>query len=472
MSAKSAVPAALLCVLLAIIPAAASANSGPAYWESAPSFSITPLKDCPVTVEREDLTFDFSKNKNQSYSPCADVTAAYRMKNPTKQTVKVQMAFPLIARLPELLPTEDYHANSPVIGDTLAVSVDGKKVPFEIFPGSEMPEAGVAQNYAAESGGKTKAALPGFEQILKSISAKSSPRKIITGSGRRYDITVEQDGGIRAASSGKGVYLLSRGFNGMSSDGSSVELTSNCLKKGDSVSVLALGGKPTVTALTSDGKPNPSGRPEIQQSDCSVDDYVQEMLRNSHIFRADQAGNLLPRLVSSVEDHTESFFADGNLSFNESNLYDFLQQERLFVLCFETEFPAGNEQAVTVRYAMSGSMDERKTRDPVYSYAYLLNPAKGWADFLNLNIRIVPPAEAPNLITSSLSFRESHDGTYALSLPFLPKGDLTFSLYKYSQVVPNRSDSKDSNTFLLWAGAAAAVICLIAFLYKKKHKAV
>ncbi len=475
MKAKAAVPAVLLCVLLATAtPAAASANSGPAYWESAPSFSVTPLRDCPVAVDREDLSFDFSKNKQRDYSPSADVTAAYRMSNPTGQAVRVQMAFPLIAKLPDVAPKETDPGMTPPVGSTLAVSVGGKNVPFEILPGGAMPEAGLTQNYGMESGGRPKTALPGFDQILKSVSAATPKRKIVTGSGRRYDVTVEQGGGVQVRTSGKGEYLLSRGFNGMSSEGSSVTLISNGLKKGESVSVLALGspsgGEPDITPLTSDGKPEPSGKLSVRKTDCSADDYVREMLKGNGSCRADRTENLLPRLASSAEDSMESFFAAGNHAFGESNLYDFLQQERLVVLCFEAEFPAGGTRAVTVRYAMSGSMDERKTREPVYSYAYFLNPAKGWADFRDLNIRIVPPAEAPNLVASSFPFAKSSDGVYTLSMPSLPQNDLTFSLYKTSKVEPKSSPSRGT-AFLLLGIAAAAAVCFAVFFCRRHKKA-
>ena len=89
MNARTAVPAVFLSIFLAAAPVAASAYSGPEYWESTPAFSVTPLKGSPITVEREDLTFDFSKNKSFRYSPSADVSAAYRMKNPTGEAVRV-----------------------------------------------------------------------------------------------------------------------------------------------------------------------------------------------------------------------------------------------------------------------------------------------------------------------------------------------------------------------------------------------
>lgn len=470
MKAITAVPAALLCILLAAAPAAASANSGPAYWESAPAFSVTPLKGSPITVEREDLTFDFSKNRSLGYSPSADVSAAYRMKNPTGNAVRVQMAFPLIARLPDIAPAINSDASVPAIGDTLAISVDGKTVPFEILPGSEMPKAGISQNYYEEGGRVVKASLPNLERILKSVSGRSKARKIVTGSGQRYLITAEQDGGVQVQTTGKSTYLLSRGFNGMESDGTNVTLTCSSMKKGESVSVFTLGGKPVIKPVSSGGAPISTGKLSIQSTDCPVDSYVREMLIGSRICQADRSQTLLARLTSRAEERMESSFATGSHVFGDSDFDSFLQQERLFVLCFEADFPAGTERAVTVRYAMSGAMDTRQAQDPVYSYAYLLNPAKGWAGFKNLNIRITPPPKAPNLIASSLSFTKSSGGIYTASLPSLPQSDLTFSFYRDAQFAPKQSEVQGIVTFFLCAFGFAAAVWLFVFLYRKRQE--
>lgn len=468
MKRKAAVPAIFLCVLLAAAPAAASANSGPAYWENAPSFAVTLLKDCPVTVEHEDLSFDFSGNKHSDYSPSADVTAAYRMKNPTGRTVKVQMAFPLIARLPDLLPRDEDRSGVPPVGETLGISVDGKSLPFEILPGGTMPDAGFSQNYYTNNGGVVKTSLPGFDRILKSVSAKSGAHKILDGAGQQYLVTVEQDGGVQVQTCDRNTYLLCCGFNGMSSDGSSVTLMSDNMKKGDSVSFLAFGGTPVIRFLSPDRKPQQSGGLSIKKAACSVDGYVGEMLSCRLNSRSSLAKSLLPRLVSSTEDFVESFFSDGNHAFCDSNLADYLHQERLIVLCFETAFPAGEERAVTVRYAMSGAMNSQKSQDPLYSYAYLLNPAKGWAGFKDLNIRIAPPAKAPYLVAGSLSFTKSPSGVYTASLPSLPQNDLTFSLYPDPQVSPKQSKSWGVATFLLCTAALVVIVCLIVHFYHKR----
>ena len=303
MKPKQAVPAIFLCTLLAAVPAAASANSGPAYWENAPSYSLTPLKDCPVAVEREDLSFDFSKNRRDSFSPSADVSAVYRMKNPTDKAVKVQMAFPLIDSLPDLLPVTKDASGSGLP----SISVDGKATPFDVLPGGEIPEKDLSPGPLTESGSSGKTSLPGFDEILKSVSASPSTRKIVTGSGRRYRITAGQDCAVQARTTGKDTYLLSRGFDSMESDGTTVRLTCRQMKKGGSVSVFALGGAPVITPVSPDGKPDPAGKLTVQASDCTVDDFVGEMLNGCCISLTNPFPEFLSRLVSRVENNMDVF---------------------------------------------------------------------------------------------------------------------------------------------------------------------
>jgi hypothetical protein len=58
----------------------------------------------------------------------------------------------------------------------------------------------------------------------------------------------------------------------------------------------------------------------------------------------------------------------------------------------------------------------------------LLNPAKYWADFKNLEIKIIPGYIHNELYSSSLPFKKSKDGSYIAKFVKLPNTDLTFEL--------------------------------------------
>ena len=103
----------------------------------------------------------------------------------------------------------------------------------------------------------------------------------------------------------------------------------------------------------------------------------------------------------------------------------------------------------------------------------MLNPAKGWAGFRNLNIRIVPPKKAPSLVAGSLSFKKSSDGAYTASLPSLPQNDLTFSLCESQRVEPKQTGLPGGTLFLLGTAVLALIVavCLtVHYIRKRKRK--
>lgn len=79
-------------------------NSAPSFWEGFPYSEVLSVQqDSPITVESEQLTFDFSGDRDgDNWAPVAKVLADYRMTNPTEDTLSVQMAFPFVARLSTL----------------------------------------------------------------------------------------------------------------------------------------------------------------------------------------------------------------------------------------------------------------------------------------------------------------------------------------------------------------------------------
>ncbi|HEX3017892.1 MAG TPA: hypothetical protein VHP31_08585 [Caproicibacter sp.] len=423
--------AVFFCVLLAAVPVGASANSGPAYWQHTPSFSIAPLKDCPVTVSREDLSFDFSAEKNLDYGPQAQVTASYQMKNPTAKPVKVQMAFPLIASLNDLAQIDGVH-----------ISANSKNIPFEIYLGGKQPDAGVNKNYYDADGKLIKTSLPSFSQILKSVNAKPTARKIIKGSGKLYKMTSSKQCGVKVSVPLQNSYIFNTGFNGFSRSNDTISVFSSPYKDQD-LSLLVLGGQnPNIETFQDQNLTKKATQGvNVQVSNIDVETYLKDMFSGSPIYKAYPSDGLLKSLISEFEDEADAAMAI-NPSFGDADFSSFFEQEHIVVLCYEAEFPANGTQNITVSYPMGGAMNVEKTHDPVYSYGYLLNPAKGWAGFQNLNIKVVPPKREPYVVSSSIPLTAEKDGAYTAKLSSLPQNDFVFSIHSESKTEP-----KDSSIF-------------------------
>jgi len=461
-----------LCGLAAFFAAApARANSGPAHWQSAPSLSITPLKDCPVTVAGEDLLFDFTQKTKGSFSPEAKVTAAYRMKNPTAEPLTVQMAFPLIASLNDL-----------AAAGGVEISSDGVKLPFEICPGDIKPCTGLTHHYYTESGELVKNPLPSFSQILKSVSQKTAGQNRFKGTGTLYRISYPGNAFLSASVQSKGTDAILPGdsLNGISEGDGKITLESSVGSGlSDEFSFLIFGaGTPEVKAYTDSSRKTVSPKPpSVETSRQSADAFFAAQLEKSRIYQAFPSKAFLSRLVSAEKEEAEEALDKGESVYSAHGMspvfdgdncaYDFYEQPRILVLAYEVAFPAGGTRDVSVSYPMSGSMESEKTAEPIYTYGYLLNPAKGWADFQNLNIRIFPPEKDPYLVKSSLPFTRSAKGAYTAKFSALPETDLVFSLYQNRQVEAKSGNLPQKIVTVL---AVSAVLLAALLLYGRIRK--
>ncbi|OCN01766.1 hypothetical protein A7X67_01375 [Clostridium sp. W14A] len=419
--------AAVLCASLIVLSqAAVSANSGPSHWETSPSFSVTPLSDCPITVTEEDLSFDFAGQEHSGFSPLATVTAQYRMKNPTAEARNVQMAFPLIASLSDL----------PRLGK-IQIQADGKDLPFRISVGGEKPRGGVSDYYFTEEGELQKTNLPSFQEILRSVSAPPAAPEALSGQGTLYRFRCAGNFHLKAdlQALGENAALLTTGVSGFSQTGSGIHLTGWSDAKSGEMSVLVFGdvSKPEVAAYQ-DGECRQKADDDVNVTEEKQDagSFLREKLKQTEVYQAYPTEDFLSALTSAA------LRAAGNslVAFGDGELYGFLDQQRILVLTYEVPFPANGTRRVSVRYPMSGAMNSEKTASPVYSYGYLLSPAKSWAGFQNLSIRVIPPQKAPYLVKSSIPMTRSQDGSYSAKLGSLPDGDLTFSLYPSEKLTP------------------------------------
>lgn len=449
--------AALFCAALTVlIPVGASANSGPVRIQASPSFSVTPLSDCPVTVEEENLTFDFSSQTNDDYSPLAQVTASYQMKNPSTGAQNVRMAFPLIASLSDLSRKKG-----------IRIQADGRDLPFRFSIGAEQSADSRSRAYFSDNGTLDASALPTFEEILKGVSSSSGPPEALTGEGTLYrfscDGTVYLK--INLQQQGKNAEIFTTGVNGFSQKGSGIWLDSLCEPGNSGVSVLVLGNvsKPDVKAYSDAECKKEAAAPRVEELKQNATTFLREKLKQTKVYQAYPTEEFLSELTAAAL-RAAGDIAEKGVAFGDGELYDFLAKQRILLLTYEVPFPAGGSRQISVQYPMSGEMNAEKTAKPVYSYGYLLDPAKNWAGFRNLSIRVVPPQKAPYLVRSSLPMTRSQEGAYSAKFASLPGGDLTFSLYQSEKLVPKTGGYRTGRQVLFRIFTTVAV-CLLSFFY-------
>lgn len=153
-------------MLMVLCAAPVSANSGPGHWESGPAYGMVPTNGCPITVEKEDLTFQI-KQKHMNYSDLtADVTASYHMKNPTAKPLDVEMVFPLISNYEQVS-----------VSSSVKIIAAGKEVPYKLYLTGPMPKLDNSLTLYDKNGNLNTTALPTFETMLKNVKPASSDAK-------------------------------------------------------------------------------------------------------------------------------------------------------------------------------------------------------------------------------------------------------------------------------------------------------
>ena len=149
--------------------------------------------------------------------------------------------------------------------------------------------------------------------------------------------------------------------------------------------------------------------------------------------------------------------------------------QRIFTLVYTVEFPHSSEREVSISYYTSGTMDKTKTVDPLYTFDYILNPAKHWKDFKDLNIKVIAPEKAPHIVKSSIEFTKGENNTYTATLNKLPEDDLSFTLYANEKItlqdrIKGKLNNKFGYFFPFVANAAALLVVAVIIIVVQKRK--
>ncbi len=401
-------------------PTAILANSGPTYWQGYPSSDIMLVEEnSPITVKNEDLVFDFSDDES-GHTISGKVTATYEMVNPTDEQLSVQMAFPFVGRVDELSP------------DDITIMVDSNPVPYDLFIGDTVDSYGASIEDREPSFD--------FKDIVNTITDELYKAENFTEKelGKLYMIevkpTTDQRINFAVDFDFAKTKVLTYGFNRYERDGKKVRIAAWCYET-EVLQIYVLGEDIglNINAYT-DGelsKKTDLFTHQISTKEVELKTYLMEYIKNNNyretnnIFSDTQLYNLYAKAL------------DRNFTSGYSSEHDLLGEgyyQRILTLVYTVEFPANSEKEVSVSYRTSGTMDRRETADPLYTFDYILNPAKNWKDFKNLYIEIIPPQKAPHIVKSSIEFTKGEKNTYTATLAELPEDDLSFTLYAHEKI--------------------------------------
>lgn len=425
---KHNIPILVLILLITTTPIV-YANSGPTYWRGYPSLEVLSIdKNSPIEIENEKLIFDFSKEEyinKGDYSLSGLVTAIYKMKNPTNNQEKVQMAFPFISSLDHFKPEE------------IAIKSDGNNIPFQIYIGKDI-------KLKNRKNVETEENILDFNKILSSINKEVYSPSYYNlddiGTLYKYDVRAigeEVKIAIDYTIDYEKTKVISKGFNGGSIKDNTERIMSWVSDK-EILEVFVLGEdiELGINAYI-DGEmtqETDNYSYELTTEKVSIRDYLNkevEAYKEQFVYNDYLAENQIFNLCAMTLDE---LIEKDVLNLWIDELFSISSLDRIFVLLYEIEFLPESSKDISVSYLTRGTMDSVETKKPLYSFEYLLNPASNWANFKDLSIEIKPPTEHPYILDSSLELVRSEDGTYTGEFESLPNEDFSFTLFSKEQI--------------------------------------
>ncbi len=417
MRKKAFVIVLILFFFLSSIPV--WANSAPVYWESSPSSNVMIVKeDSPISVLKENLTFDFRENLLEDYSIVAKVNAEYTMKNTSEKGITSAMVFPYFG---------NFSGSRKPGGEVL---VDGSPVPYTLYYGDAYRKENLEEEKLDLKGALNEMETGSYEPVNFSLDEPGVLYQVTFKNLKKDHFTGKVSFSLEGSEKVFAKNLNSYGYSADQYDiGTSVRYQ-------DTIEVFLLGDALDLIpeAHTFEGvtlRENEDYTVEISKKSMLFQDYYEEMIADSEYLGYFVINNQTERnfFLKNLDD------AFGSASLvTEDDLAQFLHEERLIFLYYETPFQAGEEKTISISYEAGGAMDRRSSKDPTYTFEYLLSPAGYFKDFTNLTLRVLPSEGYPYVISSSLPLDKKENGEYLGVFDTLPEKELTFTLYREEKI--------------------------------------
>lgn len=408
----------------------ASANSAQTWWKGRDASGIVIRDDSsPVIVKNEVLTFNIdsfpepyyrSREEMEKYS--ATVTAQYTLYNPSDYDITVRLLFPFGEK--PMYFYENYNENTgeyEVFDDTEKheILLNGNVIEKNLRHTLSFRNFNLERDLEKISDSFIKDSFYYPEMSVKeySFTASSIDTEKYNAANAAFDI----DPGDT-----KTRYLFPEG-SGLQTQLDGTIRLSNWVKNGDVFTVYVLGDTdvpfPEWTFYKNggvedrekiDGIMTLKSVNEMTLYDLVFADYD----KNSGISETDWY-NAVIELMNETKN-----FLGSRMSLNVKN--DLLRWYE-----YEIEIPAKSEVINTVNAPIYPEIDSNYS-PAVYTYIYLLSPAKTWADFKHIDIIVNTPhfmvdGELLDYSSDIFTFTEV-DGGYKVSFDRLPEEELVFTL--------------------------------------------
>ena len=443
------------------------ANSAQRHWSGTDSTgALVKDKNCPLVVDKELLTFDVQEFPKNYYNSTEEflaytgkVTAEYTFRNPADYAVTATLVFPFgdLPHYGEYIydpPTDKYTAasdtekygvkvNGELIKATVRHTLKDRGTPFSLD--EDMPK--LTDGYISDSFFRPDLPVWVQQYSVEGIGAENQAATaafVLREDPAKTRVLWEEKSGMATLKDGIRI--------------------SGWTKTGDTLTVYIFGELPK-DGIAWSLYENGACEKEIDGSitlKCSEqmtfrDHAFREYDNNSGISESDRYNAQVAFLNAGSKDRMYGGIYTERSSFSLMRWYE-------YTLTLEP----GQTLTNTVTAPLYPAIDAGYTPS-IYTYTYLLSPAKTWAQFGELKIVVNTPYYMTE--NDQSSFSKAGKG-YELTLPGLPEKELTFTLSEAdSPKLIERPAPFDPIIFVagfvLIGGAVIAVVLVIK--RKKSH---
>lgn len=446
---------AMTIALVLLLPAVpALGNAAPVFWRGqAASMVLTLDHSSGIHVRSERLTFDF-ENEFTYFAPLAVVTAEYGLWLDSAVDQTSTMAFPIITSLDRFQP------------DQVRIDQDGNPLPYRIrLAGAEhLTEESPQSEYGID-----------YEGLFASITEVRAPSVLRNRLGTRHTLHVEggQQGFVTVELQGTAGELgFFKGFNSYSQrEGRGFELTlGGHVEENRLFEVFSTATElPLVVHAYTDWErktPLTDFRYEWTTEPVDAATYLMDDIQQARggylpLLDVVEEEELLALLEAQVlRQETAGYFSD------VAEVTEIFYYDQMVVLLYEVALEGQKEHTVTVSYLAEGTYDRSATKHPIYRYTYLLQPARYFESFQDLEVTVRTPDTMPYMPESYPTLVETDARVYQGSFDTLPqREELQFVLYQ-EPVITNLTlwDRLFSSYTLLFLGVFALPLLLLMSL--------
>ncbi|MBQ4342766.1 MAG: hypothetical protein IJC38_02645 [Erysipelotrichaceae bacterium] len=399
----------VLLILLCLSVISIEANSAQYWWSGSEATGIITDGNSPIEVIHEKLVFELHDfpgftygSFNEQYS--SSVTAEYTFLNPVDETVFTRLMFPYGLK-PDYIPENNQDTS-------IQIAVDGKPIDYQIRHtySRNLSEFNLDTdlNRLQDSFQSHEFYVPHLP--VTEITVKITELDDETYPSARIDYTFDK--------SNDDVKIFLPYAEGLKNDESNVSVRKS-VQKGDHIT-LYLFGKADEQLL----------QPVFYSNGgCTIQiDGKTEIISSHTMTLMDFAMAHYPKDSSILEHDWYNAFVD-MISSNTFDLYiGHLTFDLSHSLLQWIDYTIQIEPHSTLIHSVTAPFypDVNESYEPaVYSYTYLLSPAKSWTSFKNLEIEIHTDSFLKN---PSLQGFEKSDAGYQSFMESLPDCELTFDL--------------------------------------------